>query len=148
MTDLCFSNTFTVVSLARELTKFTISIKTEGSRKCDAISAVHCWAEGHPIDPQHPNNMKRKSHQYWGIHTDPVQSNPVITLESNNKHFETRLTKFSHKVHPWLADKLVDRMHGAQGPLLQLGHLFSKRCTSRRKITLKHYKYTNEGTMW
>ena len=49
MTDLCFSNTFTVVSLASELTKLTISINTEGSRKCDAISAVHCWTDVQPV---------------------------------------------------------------------------------------------------
>lgn len=41
-THLLFSNAFTVVSLANELTKFTISAKMEGRRNCEAISAEHC----------------------------------------------------------------------------------------------------------
>lgn len=48
-THLVFSNAFTVVSLARELTKLTTSAKMEGSRKCEAISAVHCWMEAQPV---------------------------------------------------------------------------------------------------
>lgn len=41
-THLVFSKAFTVVSLAREVTRLTISAKMEGSRKCEAMSAVHC----------------------------------------------------------------------------------------------------------
>lgn len=46
---LIFSNTFTVVSLAREETRLTISDRREGSRKFEAISAVHCWMDGQPV---------------------------------------------------------------------------------------------------
>lgn len=41
-THLVLSNTFTVVSLASELTKLTTSVRMDDSRKREAISAVHC----------------------------------------------------------------------------------------------------------
>lgn len=58
-THLFFSKAFTVVSLARELTKLTTSAKMEGSRKCEAMSAVHCWMEAQPV-PQQPRQKEQK----------------------------------------------------------------------------------------
>lgn len=43
-----FSNAFTVVSLANELTKLTTSARMQGRRKCAAMLALQCWMDGQP----------------------------------------------------------------------------------------------------
>ena len=55
---LVLSNTFTQVSLARELTRPAISVSMEGSRKWEVISAVHCCIDGQPDGKQTPQNNK------------------------------------------------------------------------------------------
>lgn len=42
------SNTLTVVSLARAVTRFTTSTRMEDRRKRDTISAEHCCIDEHP----------------------------------------------------------------------------------------------------
>jgi len=42
------SNTLTVVSLARAVTRLTTSTRMEDRRKRDTISSEHCCTEGHP----------------------------------------------------------------------------------------------------
>lgn len=42
------SNTLTVVSLARAVTRLTTSTRMEDRRKRDTISKEHCCTEGHP----------------------------------------------------------------------------------------------------
>lgn len=47
-TYVLLSKAFTVVSLASEPTKFTISARMHGRRKWAAMSALHRWMEGQP----------------------------------------------------------------------------------------------------
>lgn len=48
-THFLLSNAFTVVSQANELTRFTISARMQGRRNWAAMSAVHCWMDGQPV---------------------------------------------------------------------------------------------------
>lgn len=64
VTHLIFSNTLTVVSLARAVTRFTTSTRMEDRRKRDTISAEHCCTDGHPAGEKH----------YWTQPGLPIQA--------------------------------------------------------------------------
>lgn len=79
-THHCLSKAFTVVSLARKLTKLTISARMEGKRKYEAISAVHSWMEGQPVHKQ-PGQRHRRG---WHVSSESNASSPW------RRHMESR----------------------------------------------------------
>lgn len=105
---LIFSNTFTVVSLAREETRLTISDRREGSRKFEAISAVHCWMEGQPVGGE--------GNRTWRKHYKTSAKPSIIQLGQP-------LTQISHEGDPGLAGVLVDWVQKAHISFFQLRRL-------------------------
>jgi len=121
-THVVFLKAFTVVSLARELTKLTISARMDGSRKCEAISAVHCWMEGQPVIRETEREKKRERH-FSSLNTQPLIVRWCGSQCGRKYETQIALTKFSHESDPRLAGELVDGVQSARASLLQLRDL-------------------------